>query len=364
VSAADRRTRALRVLREHGADVLVARDPATVLWLTGVAVDIETGPSPFGQSPVAVLGRDGGAHLVISSDDAPEVDPDGVEVLTYTGFTTGSLDGQAAAQALVGELVRDRGTIALDSPAQRSPAEGVAQAELSRPLLRERAVKDPDEIAAIRRAIAICDIGQRALRQGLHVGVDELRLHGAVRTAMEEAAGSRLPLLSDLVGGERAAGMGGPPSRRVVADGEAVLCDLAPRVDGVWGDSCSTVACGEPSAELRVDHRRVVDVLQRLIEAVAPGVTAGDLDALARRHLTFGHHTGHGIGGSYHEEPRIVPGAEAVLEPGMVLALEPGLYGAGHGVRLEHVVLVTEDGCEVLSRHAVDLEPGGGLDSA
>jgi Xaa-Pro dipeptidase len=363
MSAADRRDRALRVLREHGADVLVARDPATVLWLTGVATDVETGPSPFGQPPVAVLGSDGGVHLVVSEDDAPASVAGGVDLVTYTGFTTGPLDGPVAAHDLVRELVRDRGAVAIDTPAQLPPADGAAYADVSRSLQRERAVKDADEIAAIRHAIAICDVGQRALRDTLRAGIDELRLHGAVRTAMEAAAGSRLPLLSDLVSGERAAGMGGPPSGRVVRQGDAVLCDLAPRVGGVWGDSCATVACGEPSAQLRADHRRVADVLHRLIDAVAPGVVAGELDALARGHLTFGHHTGHGIGGSYHEEPRIVPGAEAVLAPGMVLALEPGLYGADHGVRLEHVVLVTEDGREVLSRHAVGLEPGGGMDS-
>jgi Xaa-Pro dipeptidase len=363
MSAADRRERARELLREHGADVLVASDPATVQWLTGVAADIETGPSPFGQPPVAVLGRDGAAHLVVSEDDAPAAAPAGVELAPYTGFTTGPLDGPVAAHDLVRALVRDRGAVAVDTPAQLPPVDGAGLCDLSRPLQRLRAVKDADEIAAIRRAIAVCDEGQRTLRAAVAAGVDELRLHGAVRTAMEVAAGARVALLSDLVSGERSAGMGGPPSARVVADGDAILCDLVPRVGGVWGDSCATVVCGEPPAELRADHRRVRDTLARLIDAVRPGVAAGDLDALARRDLTFAHHTGHGIGGSYHEEPRIVPGAEAVLEPGMVLALEPGLYGAGHGVRLEHVVLVTEDGCEVLSRHSLQLEPGGGPDS-
>jgi len=111
---------------------------------------------------------------------------------------------------------------------------------------------------------------------------------------------------------------------------------------------------------MRADHRLVADVLARLIEAVAPGVVAGDLDAFAREHLDFAHHTGHGIGAAYHEEPRIVPGSQAVLEPGMVVALEPGRYDDGRGVRLEHVVLVTEDGCEDLSRHQLDLRSGGG----
>jgi Xaa-Pro aminopeptidase len=84
-------------------------------------------------------------------------------------------------------------------------------------------------------------------------------------------------------------------------------------------------------------------------------VRAGELDAQIRAGLDYPHHTGHGLGTGYHEEPRIVPDAETVLEPGMVVALEPGVYGDGLGARVEQVVLVTEDGCEILSGHPLEL---------
>ena len=74
-----------------------------------------------------------------------------------------------------------------------------------------------------------------------------------------------------------------------------------------------------------------------------------------RGDLEYPHHTGHGLGASWHEEPRIVRGNEMVLEAGMVVALEPGVYAAGEGVRVEQVVLVTDDGCELLSGYALDL---------
>ena len=72
-------------------------------------------------------------------------------------------------------------------------------------------------------------------------------------------------------------------------------------------------------------------------------------------HGGFPHHTGHGLGLTVHESPRLVPGASTPLEAGMVIALEPGAYGDGWGVRVEQVVLVTDGGCDVLSGHALEL---------
>jgi Xaa-Pro aminopeptidase len=140
-----------------------------------------------------------------------------------------------------------------------------------------------------------------------------------------------------------------------MSEGELVIADLSPRRDGYWADSCSTIAVGVPTPTARAIHRRILDRLEQAIAAVKPGVVAGDLDALVREGLNYPHHSGHGIGAGFHEEPRIVPAWPTVLEPGMVLALEPGWYGEGEGVRLEWIVLVTSDGCEVLSDHRLDL---------
>lgn len=86
------------------------------------------------------------------------------------------------------------------------------------------------------------------------------------------------------------------------------------------------------------------------------GLVAGELDALVRAGLDYPHHTGHGIGAGFFEEPYVIPGSPTMLEPGMVLAIEPGRYASGFGVRVEQVVLVEEDGCETLSGHDLNLE--------
>ena len=90
-----------------------------------------------------------------------------------------------------------------------------------------------------------------------------------------------------------------------------------------------------------------------MLAAIRPGVAASDLDAVARARLEFPHHTGHGIGTTWHEEPRLVPASPTVLEEGMVVAVEPGTYDVG--LRVEQVVLVTADGSEILSGHDLEL---------
>jgi Xaa-Pro aminopeptidase len=223
-------------------------------------------------------------------------------------------------------------------------------------LLAARAVKDADEIALLRAALRAADAGQRRLREAAIAGATEIEVFGAVRQAIEREAGARTPLLADLVSGERTAGMGGAPSPRTLAAGDLVLCDLAPRVGGVWADSCATVTVGgEPTSEQRRAHARVLEAMRRAVDVAGPGVRAADLDAAVRGDLGYGHHTGHGIGAAYYEEPRIVPGSQTVLAPGMVVAIEPGHYLERFGMRLEHVLLVTGDGVEDLSSHALEL---------
>ena len=108
-------------------------------------------------------------------------------------------------------------------------------------------------------------------------------------------------------------------------------------------------------AEVRSAHARCLEALETGLTALAPGRVAGDIDALVRNGLDYPHHSGHGVGVAAHEEPRIVPGGETVLAPGMVVALEPGTYPGPWGMRVERVALVTETGCEVLSKHDLSL---------
>jgi Xaa-Pro dipeptidase len=350
-----RQERALAVARRLGANGVLAVDPATLTWLTGLEVDVESGPSPFALSPLAVVTPDGPPIVVASEDEAVTVAAAGCELAGYPGFTVGPLDPVGGAKRAL-DAAADGRTLATELGALPAALAGeLTLVEAAGELARERAVKDPDELDLLWGAIELCDVGQREARARAEPGMTEIELWGLVRATVERAAGARTPLLADLASGERTGGTGGPPGERTLIEGDLVLCDLVPRRNGYWGDSCSTFAVGTPAESVRAKHRRVRDALARGIEAIRPGTRSGDLDGLVRAGLAYDHHTGHGLGASWHEEPRIVPGGSTVLEAGMVVALEPADYSEGEGVRVEQVVLVREDGCELLSGHEIDL---------
>ena len=221
-----------------------------------------------------------------------------------------------------------------------------------------RAVKTSEEITKLRAALALCDQSQADVRSLIQPGVSEISLWGELKAGLEVQAGGRLPVLADLVAGARTSEMGGAPGAYVLQEGDPVMADIVPRLNGYWGDICGTHFVGAPSPEMARIHGIVHDTLRRAIDAIRPGVVARELDAMLRDIIRttgyepYPHHSGHGVGVSFHEEPRIVPYNDMVLAPGMVIALEPGIYLPGiGGVRLESVVLVTQDGCEVLTKH-------------
>jgi Xaa-Pro dipeptidase len=354
-----------RALAAAAGEPLLSADLGTVTWLTGLVTDIEVGPSPFSAPPLVVLDTDGSITAIASEDEAPGV-ASGIETASFPGFAVEDVDRASLATAAVLDVLGDTRALAveLDSlPGDLALAlaeRGVALTDVGESLRAARAVKDPDEIEALRAAIAVADVGQAFARAAAQAGTTELSVWASVRSVMEDAAGGRIPVLADLVSGERTAEVGGPPTGRRLEEGDLVLVDLVPRLGAFWADSCATVAVGEPPAAARQAHAAAVAALEQAVELCRPGGRAADVDARARQAIeaaggSYPHHTGHGIGVSFHEEPRIIPGSDRIVEEGMVVALEPGTYGDRFGVRVEQVVLVTASGPEILSGHDLSL---------
>jgi Xaa-Pro dipeptidase len=214
----------------------------------------------------------------------------------------------------------------------------------------------PVQLEAIRHASRLADVVQQAVKDHAQPGVSEAELAGLAAAAMYREAGRRVPAILTVSTGADATATGGfIATGRVVQAGDLVLTDTSPWVDGAWSDTANAVYVGTPDAETR---RRFDAVRRALHEGIAlcrPGAVARDVDRQVRELLaehgpTYPHHTGHGIGAAWSEEPRITPYNELTIEEGMVLALEPAIYVPGWGgIRLEHVFVVGAGGNEILT---------------
>lgn len=358
-------------LQANGIIAALLSSPFTLTWLTGYAPPIQTGLSPFEGGPALGWWREGELTLILSDAEAGAAAASGATMRDYVSYTIEEplprFEPQAAAlrQVLAGHANLS-GAVGVELnylPATFAP---ILHETLSRASMQPldgrleplRAVKTAEEIEKIRAALHLCDLAQADIRDHAKPGLTELELWGAMKARLEIAANSRLPILADLVAGPRTAEIGGLPLDYILQPGDPVIFDVVPRLNGYWGDNAATYFVGEPPAEMAKAYAVVHDTLRQGLDLIRPGLRARDLDGTLREAIQsagydpYPHHTGHGLGVAYHEEPRIVPYNDMLLEAGMVIAIEPGIYLPGiGGVRLEHALLVTSDGCEVLTKH-------------
>ncbi|WP_080508267.1 M24 family metallopeptidase [Haloparvum sedimenti] len=223
-----------------------------------------------------------------------------------------------------------------------------------------RVRKDAAELDAMRRAAAVADAVVGDLRDlgPDAVGMTEAELSAFIEDRLTERGGSGTSFETIVGSGPNGAKPHHGHGDREIRAGEPVVLDFGTRVDGYPSDQTRTLVFdGEPPARYREVHEVVREAQQAGVEAVGPGVPAEAVDAAARAVIeaagygdAFFHRTGHGVGLDVHEEPYAVAGNERELEPGMVLSVEPGIYLPDEfGVRIEDLVVVTEDGCERLN---------------
>ena len=230
-----------------------------------------------------------------------------------------------------------------------------------------RLVKSPAEISALRAAAARLSAVSEAAFAAVRPGVAEREVAGVIEAAIREAGYERLAFDTIVASGPNAALPHYRAGQRVLSPGDLVVLDFGGVLDGYCCDLTRTVSVGPSTPDARRLHAAVREAQSAAIEAVRPGVPASSVDASARGVLesrglgeAFGHGTGHGLGLDIHEEPRIGPlrpdAPSVQLERGMVFTIEPGAYLPGMGgVRIEDDVLVTGDGCEVLTSVTRDL---------
>ena len=228
-----------------------------------------------------------------------------------------------------------------------------------------RMVKDVSEIAAIRRAITVAEAAFLSVKSLLVPGTREqdfaLELEYAMRRGGAERAAFESIVASGVLGA-RPHHHAGP---RPFAAGDFVTVDWGANVDGYNSDITRTVAIRTVSPRQREIYAVVLEAQHRAIAAIRPGAIGRDIDAIARDYITaqgcgdaFGHGLGHSLGRAVHDGPGFSVRTESlVLQPGMVLTVEPGIYLEDWGgVRIEEDILVTEEGCEILTSLPNSLE--------
>jgi D-alanyl-D-alanine dipeptidase len=222
---------------------------------------------------------------------------------------------------------------------------------------RIRAIKDEDELAALRRAARAADEAFRRIADEPFLGRREAEVAADLAELLIAHGHARADFTIVASGPNAASPHHQPGDRRIQAK-DAVVLDFGGELGGYHSDTTRTLVVGEPPLGFERVYQLVQEAQQAACDAVRPGARAHDVDRAARQPIVdagygdaFFHRTGHGIGLEVHEPPWIAAGNQQALETGMTFSVEPGVYLEDKfGVRIEDIVAVTDDGVEHLNR--------------
>ena len=348
-----RADRVADLLAERSLDLLLVTNLVNVRYLTGYT----------GSNGIAIVGRDLRRFIT----DFRYVEQAAVEV---EGF-----DREQASQDLVSGLAEgwpdgelrlgfedDNVTVRRHERMREVLPDRIELVAAGGIVESLRAVKEPEEIERIAAAAALADEVYGVLREQGLVGRTEREVAFALENEMRRR-GAEPGFESIVASAERGALPHAQPTDVPIARGTLVTLDIGARVDGYHSDCTRTWATGELPDDLAEAYEVVRRAQQAALDAVRPGPEGREVDAVAREIIDaaghgehFGHGLGHGVGLEIHEGPRLARTAEARLEAGNVVTVEPGVYLPGRGgVRIEDLVVITEDGRRVLTGTTKDL---------
>lgn len=228
---------------------------------------------------------------------------------------------------------------------------------------RMRAVKEPAEVDRMQAAAEVADRALEQLLAGGLVGRTERDAALALEMSIRQAGAEHVSFEPIVAAGPHGALPHAMPREVEIERGQLVVIDYGAQLDGYCSDCTRTVAAGEPDLDGRELYALVLEAQLSGLAAVLPGAQCRHVDAAARDLIAgaghgerFGHGLGHGVGLAVHEDPRLSQAAEGTLAVGNTVTVEPGVYLPGRfGVRIEDLVVVTDDGCRILTGLTKDL---------
>jgi Xaa-Pro aminopeptidase len=226
-----------------------------------------------------------------------------------------------------------------------------------------RMVKTPEEVAVLKAAAKIADDAFEHICGFIRPGLTELEVSNELEFFMRKQGATSSSFDIIVASGLRSALPHGVATDKIIEKGDMITLDFGALYNGYISDITRTVAVGEPSGQMKEIYAIVLKAQELGVEKIGPGMSGIEADAIARDYIeskgygeAFGHSTGHGIGLEVHESPGLSFRSETVLEPGMAVTVEPGIYlpGVG-GVRIEDDILITESGNERLTNSTKEL---------
>jgi Xaa-Pro aminopeptidase len=226
-----------------------------------------------------------------------------------------------------------------------------------------RLIKTEDEIKILKEAADIADAAFKHIIEFIRPGLTEKEVSNELEFFMRKCGADSSSFDIIVASGARSALPHGVASDKIIEKGDMVTLDYGAFYKGYISDITRTIAVGEPSNQLKEIYQIVYDAQMKAMNEIRPGLTGKQADAIARDYITskgygqnFGHSTGHGIGLEVHEGPSLSMRSNLVLEKGMVVTVEPGIYlpGVG-GVRIEDDIVLTDDHNETLTHSTKEL---------
>lgn len=324
-------------LSDWGVDAFVVTDPVDLFYLTGTHLSLGT----------IVVTKDK-CTLIVDSRYFEKCQKETClpVVLTAPGIVGKQLEGYTTIGFSSESL-----TVAAYTRLQ-TEVQGTLVA-LEYPMQKIRAIKEPDEVAALSKAIKLCYKGFDFVISRLYTGVTEAEIAKDLEIFWLTEGGEALSFDSIIAFGKNSSMPHYRAGAVALKPNDIVLVDIGIVVDGYASDMTRTFFYGKPDPRLEEIYDIVLETQEKSIKAVSPGISCADLYAVSKESIDqagFGdkylHGLGHGIGLETHEYPTLKSIAKSVmLEPGMCITIEPGIYLPElGGVRIEDMVLVTKDG--------------------
>lgn len=342
-------------LAEEGLDAYVSFAPPANEYLTGFR----------GSTSALIITRTHGEFLCDFryTEQAKET-VHGLDILECnTGLEKRA--GERLKELGLARVAFDGVVLTVEQRATVAEASGVELVSAPKLLTRLRQVKDAGEIAKVQAANDLAEGVLADLLPELKAGVVEREFAAHMEYEFKRRGASGSSFDPIVLFGSRSSLPHGRPGSKALESGDIVLLDFGCIVDSYCSDLTRTFVFDRiPGAWFASIYEVTLRAQLAALDAVRPGARCADVDRVARDIISdagygdyFGHGLGHGVGLEIHEAPRLNRLSEAVLEPGMVVTVEPGIYLPGQGgVRIEDIVAVTEDGCSVLSKSPKELK--------